>query len=374
MFSTTNSTRDARPRFEYYPLDSPRLQTVFVEEFPFIIGRSASAALQINSTSVSREHAEIARTPTGFCVRDLNSTNGTTVNGRLVKESPLVDGDSVGIADTELTFVCTSMGRLQRTLTKPLPGKRAAATTPSISAEVSATRSMSEALLLQALPLRWNNLVCHATGEVLMTSAQIMSPLRDWMSNADAKDPTKVASRLELLGWHMAAEQLQEKSQSCGLLLNVTLRESLDDRLIDAVEEVAAASSTPLQVGIAVHWEWATATPETPRLLKRLREKGIQLVYDEFSGGGGCIESMEQAPPDYLILSPQVVRGTAEQPRRLQRLEIVLATCDARRIEMVTPWSTNSADQDACRQLGIRTTQLSDQADAEVAPPVAALA
>lgn len=357
MFSTTDNARDARPRFEFYPLDSTKLQTVCIDEFPFIIGRSSSASLQINSTSVSREHAEIAKTPTGFCVRDLNSTNGTTVNGRTVKESPLVDGDSVGIADTELTFLASSLGRLQRTLTKPLPGKKPAATTPGVAAEVAATRCMSEALLLQAIPLEWSQVVDETTNQSPVSMVQIMSPLREWMANADAKQPTTVASRIELLGWHLAVEQLDEQSTSGTLLLSVHQREMLDDRLIDMLKEVSSSILTQQRIGISVHWEWATATPDTLRLFGKLRERGVVIAYDEFSGGGGCIESMDPALPDYLVFSPQVIRGAAEQPRRLQRLEIVQATCDARRIDTVMPGSLSSDDKSACRQVGIHLAQ-----------------
>ncbi len=268
-----------------------------------------------------------------------------------------MDGDSVSIADTELTFLCTSMGRLQRTMTKPLPGKRSAATTPGIAAELAATRSMSEALLLQAIPLEWGNLTCEPTAELLFNTVRIMPPLRDWMANADAKEPTKVASRLELLGWHLAAEQLAARSATGGLLVSVTQREMLDLRLLDVLDEVRDSLDELRPVGVCVHWEWATATPETLRLFKHLRDRGFGVVFDEFSGGGGCIEEMEQVPPDYLIFAPQVIRGVAEQPRRLQRLEIVQATCEARRIETVLPSLTSSDDEAACRQIGIQIAQ-----------------
>lgn len=361
MLSTSTPNRDARPRFEFYPLDSPRLQTVHVEEFPFIIGRTSGASLQINSTSVSREHAEIAATPTGYCIRDLNSTNGTSVNGRRVKESPLVDGDSVSVADAELTFICTSMGRLQRTLTKPLPGRKPGADLPDIPAEVVAARSMSEALLLQAIPLEWRRLCCDVTQQVLLSSARMLPPLREWMASADAKYPTSVASRLELLGWQLSAEQLSQQPATGGLLLSVNQREMLDDRLIDAVDDLSGLLGPQHEIGVALHWEWATDVPETARLLERLRERGVVIAHDEFSGGGSCIESMDQAAPDYLLLSSQVVRGAADQPRRLQRLELVQAACDVRGIRAVTPAGVSEDDKQLCRQIGIQISQQSSQ-------------
>ena len=55
--------------------------------------------------SVSRLHAVIERYPTGFCVRDLGSANGTFVNGEAVKgETRLRTGDELRLGNSRLTF------------------------------------------------------------------------------------------------------------------------------------------------------------------------------------------------------------------------------------------------------------------------------
>src|SRR5687767_10648033 len=45
-----------------------------------VIGRSSSATLQLDMDNVSRSHAHVARTPLGWVIKDLDSTNGTFVN------------------------------------------------------------------------------------------------------------------------------------------------------------------------------------------------------------------------------------------------------------------------------------------------------
>lgn len=362
MISPLQNPRDAKPRFEYYPVDVPKLQSVPVDEFPFVIGRGEGVALQINSTSVSREHAEVVRTATGFRLRDLGSTNGTSINGQPVTESALADGDSVSIADVDLTFVCTSMGRLQRTMTRPLAGRKPVATPMGIPAELAATRGMSEALLLQAVPLEWYHLSDSRDGSTRATSVRVAEPLSNWMNQADSKDPAAVASRLEQLAWQLAAEQYDPSSIECPLLVQVAQRESLDDRLLAALEMAAECSTTPHQLGVVVHWEWATSTAETLRLCSQIRKHGFRIAYDDFSGGANCIDSMQEALPDYLIFSPQVIRGVSEQSRRLQRLEIVQESCLGNRIETALPAGTSDTDQQACTQVGIHVVeQPSDQ-------------
>ncbi|MGH8973159.1 MAG: FHA domain-containing protein, partial [Acidimicrobiia bacterium] len=55
--------------------------------------------------SVSRLHAVIERYPTGFCLRDLGSANGTFVNGeRVVSEVRIRAGDEIRLGNSRLTF------------------------------------------------------------------------------------------------------------------------------------------------------------------------------------------------------------------------------------------------------------------------------
>lgn len=67
------------------------------------LGRGADADIRIDDPGVSRHHAEI-RVAHDVVVRDLDSTNGTYVNGTLIAEQPLRDGSVITIGSTNLTF------------------------------------------------------------------------------------------------------------------------------------------------------------------------------------------------------------------------------------------------------------------------------
>jgi two-component system cell cycle response regulator len=77
-----------------------------------IIGRGADTDLQVDRDSVSRRHAKIVRTPAGFLVKDLGSTNGTYVNDQPVQEQSLQDGDKLKIGNTIFKFL--SGGNIER--------------------------------------------------------------------------------------------------------------------------------------------------------------------------------------------------------------------------------------------------------------------
>lgn len=65
------------------------------------LGRDVTNDIVINDREVSRHHMRITRSPGGFTIEDLGSTNGTFVNGkRLSGVSPMANGDIIGLGET----------------------------------------------------------------------------------------------------------------------------------------------------------------------------------------------------------------------------------------------------------------------------------
>ena len=69
---------------------------------PFVIGRGPGNDLVLPSLAVSRRHAEIARIPGGFVMRDLGSRNGLLVDGVRYGEVRLDGGVTVVVGDVAL--------------------------------------------------------------------------------------------------------------------------------------------------------------------------------------------------------------------------------------------------------------------------------
>ena len=70
----------------------------------FTIGRSRECDLTVTDGNASRRHAEIVREGEAFVVVDLNSTNGTELNGRRVTREELADGDRITVGATDIVF------------------------------------------------------------------------------------------------------------------------------------------------------------------------------------------------------------------------------------------------------------------------------
>ena len=58
----------------------------------------------LEDSNVSRRHAELTRTASGWHIADLGSTNGTRINGMRVPEQDLKSGDAITMGLVTLLF------------------------------------------------------------------------------------------------------------------------------------------------------------------------------------------------------------------------------------------------------------------------------
>jgi hypothetical protein len=71
---------------------------------PITIGRLPECDVNLGDPNVSRRHAEVRREDGVIVVVDLDSTNGTRVNGAGIREHRLQDGDQIAVGNTVIRF------------------------------------------------------------------------------------------------------------------------------------------------------------------------------------------------------------------------------------------------------------------------------
>ena len=82
----------------------------------YTLGRAPTNTIAIADGSVSSNHARILRTPEGFVLEDLQSRNGTYVNGEQVKDKRvLADGDLIRLGKIIMTFNIAREGKMGET-------------------------------------------------------------------------------------------------------------------------------------------------------------------------------------------------------------------------------------------------------------------
>lgn len=69
-----------------------------------IVGRGGNCDLVIRDLAASRQHLQIRKVANGYECRDLDSSNGTRVNGEPIHVHQLADGDEIRIGNTTLSF------------------------------------------------------------------------------------------------------------------------------------------------------------------------------------------------------------------------------------------------------------------------------
>ena len=72
-----------------------------------LIGRNPTTDITLLDENISREHALILFEPESdlYTIEDLQSTNGTKVNGKGVRSHELQEGDQIQIGHTKFRFV-----------------------------------------------------------------------------------------------------------------------------------------------------------------------------------------------------------------------------------------------------------------------------
>lgn len=90
---------------------------IALKEFPIekettTIGRNTDNDIQFDDAAVSGRHARITREPNDYLeghddvyIEDLGSTNGTQVNGLVIKRQMLKNGDRLQIGKHKLNYV-----------------------------------------------------------------------------------------------------------------------------------------------------------------------------------------------------------------------------------------------------------------------------
>jgi predicted component of type VI protein secretion system len=86
---------------------------ITIGEKPFVVGREDTCDLTVPEKAVSRRHTEIVKTPAGYVLNDLGSTNGTWVNESKTDTCLLKSGDRIRIGGRIFKFISTDQVEAQ---------------------------------------------------------------------------------------------------------------------------------------------------------------------------------------------------------------------------------------------------------------------
>jgi hypothetical protein len=210
---------------------------------PLTIGREEGNVLRLNDERVSRFHAKVQMDNGDIILTDLESTNGTRVNGNTVQIRRLLPGDRVGVGRSVLIFgsneeIAARMAGLSGSVrqTGGAAGAQEPASSKTLSMEVDSDANFN--LELQG------DVTVTDEGDIFL-GTQPLPPLPQKLS------PAQVARLAEILdflhrGLSSATENLHANDEATQITLNyvewqkIQLVQMLLARYVRAISEPEA--------------------------------------------------------------------------------------------------------------------------------------
>lgn len=330
-------------------------EPIVLGRFPFTIGRNATCDYQIASSRISREHARIFKDTKGFRIKDLGSTNGTSVNGQKVGESRLNQGDILAFADLQFSF------------TLPQTEDRAAGATMVLSEDqageevegdggvaplIGLIRRLQESLLCRALPIRYEALFSFAEHKVVGFEAHLSGR---WASAGDyqgALSPDcRLVERARLLYRVLAVEHISSALETSLLLLTLRHEEVSADHLPETLARfVRQAANREVAVG-APHAA-AVDTAYFHNFVERIQSLGLATAVIGFAGTAKQLNELASIQPRLVQLAPAMVRGVDRSTQRQRQVKELAAAAAGLGARLVAAGLHSQNEVDVCRDLG----------------------
>jgi EAL domain-containing protein (putative c-di-GMP-specific phosphodiesterase class I) len=323
--------------------------TKLIDPVPFRVGRRPNASLTVPRASVSGLHAELFTQDDRLYARDLNSTNGTFINGvRVTEVAELKVDDVIQFADVSFRVMHASTKSDSHTMSEDYCDHalarvqfdkliREELVTPHFQPVVNLRTGVTEAF------------------EVLARSRLIglETPGRMFAAAAELQKEAQLSDLMRRKG----VEVSQHFQEIPPLYLNTHPVEFENDNAWEWVKQLREAS--PIQkLVIEIHEAAVTDVIGVARFRAMLRDYDIGLAFDDFGAGQARIAELASIRPDCLKFDRSIICGLDQAEPSVQRF--VSSLIDAIRNIGVTPLAEGIetlGEQQICAELGFELAQ-----------------
>ena len=299
--------------------ETESIQDIKIDKSPFRIGRANDLSLTLPYAAVSNVHAEIIVEPHSLSLRDLNSTNGTFVNGvRVTGEMPLQSGDLLQFADISLR-----LRRQEDEVSQPVidiaPAPAPASDLLTDTSDVSNVFSQFDNFLMlrSVIPhyqpivsLRDNKLV----GNEVLARSRIegLRTPAEMFTVASQRNLEEELSRMLRLA---CLEQRGPAGQTPSLFLNTHPSEILSMGLLHSLQKLRDLSNDA-QMTFEIREPDSADTVRLKQLREAMSELGIRLAYDNFGSGQSRRLELAAVQPEFVKFDMHLIRDIHLAPGR----------------------------------------------------------
>ncbi len=279
-------------------------QCVNVAGPTFTVGRHPSSNLCLSDTTVSGRHAEILTINRDLFVRDLNSTNGTLLNGRKLQNlTGLRSGDVLHFGSAMYTLQSSTDENMSSTITA------------DVSVEALAHVQFEKLLRRPALRPYYQPIL--RLSDNARVGFEVLS--RSYLLGLETPD-----KMFRVAATRNVEAQLSQVCRTEGLrigeclgnthfYLNTHPIELQGTELFTSLEQLRA-EFPDMQIVLEVH-EGAVASSEVLRKVRDVtRNLKMGLAYDDFGAGQARLKELFEVPPDVLKFDVKFIHGLNYSP------------------------------------------------------------
>lgn len=318
--------------------------------FPFRIGRCEDMCLTLHCRTVSGTHAEIQRMDDSLTIRDLNSTNGTFINGKKVTAPvTLTGGDLIQFGRVALRLTRAATQAPRHTAVEDVCDQAFALT--------QFEKLMSErAIVPHFQPITDSRGEETVAFEVLGRSR--LFGLQNPREMFEVASQLNVEAKLSRMMRELGVELGNAMYDKPHLFLNTHPCELSDaDSLLASLMKLR--SGNPEQkFTLEIHEAAVTDAAAMKLLHSALRGLNVGLAYDDFGAGQARLAEIVDVSPDYLKFDMGLIQGIHKAPT--QRKLLLKRLVDMVRELGVVPLAEGiecREDRDACRDIGFELFQ-----------------
>lgn len=324
-------------------------QSILVHPSPFSVGRRPGCSMQLNYKTISGNHAELNETNGQLWVSDLNSTNGTYVNGRRISEpTPLREEDLLQFADVAFRVKSERRATTCQTMQEDM--------CDNALALVQFDRLMENRLVTPFYQPIIDLKSGGFRGYEILARSRLFG-LESCAAMFDAASRLNMEVDLSrMLRWEGVREGLNLPDNST-LFVNTHPLEIRREGLVDSMAS-ARQLSAEVPIVLEVHEAAITDPSEMRELRSQLKELNIGIAYDDFGAGQTRLSELIEAPPDYLKFDISLVRNIDKaSPERQRTLESLVKVALDLGVNPLAEGIETPAEADVCRSMGFLTAQ-----------------
>ena len=341
--------------------DANREWKVVVDTDPFIVGRDEDCELKLTDKRISKRHFEIRRGGDLIWIRDLESTNGTFVNHKKIKQAELLEqGDIISIGKFKFCI------KNEKSNTTSILEETYSMDSMDISQEFKDLGSLApklRALLIDrdVIP-HFQPILKFSDMEVV--GYEILGRISDECLPSNPSELLELAqsfgydSDLSALFREVGVDIGKNLPGSPVLFVNTTPMEVYKiNALLESLKKIH--DMAPLnRIVVEINEKAITNKNEMSKLRNGLEKLNIGLAFDDFGAGQTRLVELAKTPPDYLKFDASLIHEIHLAPKRLhQMVSTFVKAAQDLGIGTLAEGIECSDEAKTCQQLGFNFAQ-----------------